>query len=153
MRVTDIGTTSAIIHSQFCFKILYWPNCPKGLYPAEIGIWQAQRIPSLNTPWSFTGHLYCEECYGKYLAPDCEKCRKKILGVSSLQCTSYYIQCGLSMIFGVGSYIFSLELQSAWWMVAIVFKRISISGICIPPKTSLTVRTVHTTVYVVSYVV
>jgi len=26
------------------------------------------------------GHLYCEECYGKYLAPDCEKCRKKILG-------------------------------------------------------------------------
>lgn len=28
------------------------------------------------------GQLYCEECYGKYLAPDCEKCRKKILGVS-----------------------------------------------------------------------
>ena len=28
------------------------------------------------------GHLYCEDCYGKYLAPDCEKCRKKILGVS-----------------------------------------------------------------------
>ena len=27
-------------------------------------------------------HLYCEECYGKYLAPTCEKCRKKILGVS-----------------------------------------------------------------------
>merc|ERR1719361_2031066 len=26
------------------------------------------------------GHLYCEDCYGKYLAPDCEKCRKKILG-------------------------------------------------------------------------
>ena len=31
---------------------------------------------------SFAGHLYCEDCYGKYLAPDCEKCRKKILGVS-----------------------------------------------------------------------
>ena len=28
------------------------------------------------------GHLYCEDCYGKYLAPNCEKCRKKILGVS-----------------------------------------------------------------------
>ncbi len=28
------------------------------------------------------GYLYCEDCYGKYLAPDCEKCRKKITGVS-----------------------------------------------------------------------
>merc|ERR1719422_2363799 len=25
-------------------------------------------------------HLYCEECYGKYLAPTCEKCKKKSLG-------------------------------------------------------------------------
>jgi len=24
--------------------------------------------------------LYCEDCYGRYLAPDCEKCRKKIIG-------------------------------------------------------------------------
>jgi len=24
--------------------------------------------------------LYCEECYGRYLAPDCEKCRRKIIG-------------------------------------------------------------------------
>ena len=30
----------------------------------------------------FLDRLYCEDCYGKYLAPDCEKCRKKILGVS-----------------------------------------------------------------------
>ena len=29
-----------------------------------------------------SGHLYCEDCYGRYLAPDCEKCKKKILGVS-----------------------------------------------------------------------
>eukprot|EP00092_Neocalanus_flemingeri_P004273 GFUD01004593.1.p1 GENE.GFUD01004593.1~~GFUD01004593.1.p1 ORF type:complete len:858 (-),score=130.03 GFUD01004593.1:824-3397(-) len=24
--------------------------------------------------------LYCEDCYGRYLAPDCEKCRRKIIG-------------------------------------------------------------------------
>ena len=44
-------------------------------------------------------------------------------------------------------------VQGAGWMVAILLKEMSISGICIRPKTSLTVRTVHTTVYVVSYVV
>ncbi|XP_023320569.1 PDZ and LIM domain protein Zasp isoform X4 [Eurytemora carolleeae] len=26
------------------------------------------------------GLLYCEDCYARYLAPDCEKCRKKIVG-------------------------------------------------------------------------
>jgi len=26
------------------------------------------------------GLLYCEDCYGRYLAPDCSKCGKKILG-------------------------------------------------------------------------
>merc|ERR1711884_285324 len=26
------------------------------------------------------GRLYCEDCYGKYLAPSCSKCRKKITG-------------------------------------------------------------------------
>ncbi|XP_059098199.1 PDZ and LIM domain protein Zasp-like isoform X1 [Tigriopus californicus] len=26
------------------------------------------------------GHLVCEACYGQYYAPECEKCRKKILG-------------------------------------------------------------------------
>ena len=35
-------------------------------------------------------HLYCEECYGKYLAPTCEKCRKKILGVSTDRRTLVY---------------------------------------------------------------
>ena len=30
-----------------------------------------------------TGRLYCEDCYGRYLAPSCSKCRKKITGVSS----------------------------------------------------------------------
>ena len=29
-----------------------------------------------------SGQLYCEDCYGRYLAPDCSKCRKKIIGVS-----------------------------------------------------------------------
>jgi hypothetical protein len=28
------------------------------------------------------GRLACEDCFGKYLAPDCEKCRKKITSVS-----------------------------------------------------------------------
>jgi len=26
------------------------------------------------------GLLYCEDCYSEYLAPDCKKCRKKIIG-------------------------------------------------------------------------
>jgi len=26
------------------------------------------------------GQLYCEDCYGRYLAPECEKCRRKIIG-------------------------------------------------------------------------
>eukprot|EP00088_Acartia_fossae_P035126 TRINITY_DN3613_c0_g1_i6.p1 TRINITY_DN3613_c0_g1~~TRINITY_DN3613_c0_g1_i6.p1 ORF type:complete len:226 (-),score=34.86 TRINITY_DN3613_c0_g1_i6:498-1091(-) len=26
------------------------------------------------------GLLYCEDCYAKYLAPDCDKCGKKIIG-------------------------------------------------------------------------
>ena len=28
------------------------------------------------------GGLYCEDCYGRYLAPECSKCRRKIIGVS-----------------------------------------------------------------------
>ena len=31
-----------------------------------------------------TGRLYCEDCYGRYLAPSCSKCRKKITGVSTV---------------------------------------------------------------------
>ena len=43
-----------------------------------------KRNESQKNDWfhQFSGHLYCEDCYGQYLAPDCEKCRKKILGVS-----------------------------------------------------------------------
>lgn len=26
------------------------------------------------------GKLYCEDCYGRYLAPECSKCRRKIIG-------------------------------------------------------------------------
>ena len=30
------------------------------------------------------GGLYCEDCYGRYLAPECSKCRRKIIGVSQM---------------------------------------------------------------------
>ena len=30
----------------------------------------------------WTGKLYCEDCYGRYLAPNCNKCGRKIIGVS-----------------------------------------------------------------------
>lgn len=45
-------------------------------------------LQTLTQPLYFKGHLYCEDCYGKYLAPNCEKCRKKILGVSRTTLTA-----------------------------------------------------------------
>ena len=30
------------------------------------------------------GGLYCEDCYGRYLAPECSKCHRKIIGVSQM---------------------------------------------------------------------
>ena len=41
-----------------------------------------------------TGRLYCEDCYGRYLAPSCSKCRKKITGVS---CISSQISVNLKL--------------------------------------------------------
>ena len=66
-------------------------TCQKSLqetgFVEEQGKWFLRKnsVLTLTQPFmllSFAGHLYCEDCYGKYLAPDCEKCRKKILGVS-----------------------------------------------------------------------
>eukprot|EP00095_Tigriopus_kingsejongensis_P007867 maker-scaffold1506_size38115-snap-gene-0.5 protein:Tk07867 transcript:maker-scaffold1506_size38115-snap-gene-0.5-mRNA-1 annotation:"isoform e" len=37
---------------------------------------------SIIAPRRGRGHLVCEACYGQFYAPECEKCRKKILGVS-----------------------------------------------------------------------
>ena len=34
------------------------------------------------------GGLYCEDCYGRYLAPECSKCRRKIIGVSQMSTLS-----------------------------------------------------------------
>ena len=36
------------------------------------------------------GRLYCEDCYGRYLAPSCSKCRKKITGGSSVSCVQLH---------------------------------------------------------------
>ena len=40
----------------------------------------------IKQEWYFSsGQLYCEDCYGRYLAPDCSKCRKKIIGVRTIK--------------------------------------------------------------------
>ena len=40
----------------------------------------------IKQDWYFSsGQLYCEDCYGRYLAPDCSKCRKKIIGVRTIK--------------------------------------------------------------------
>jgi len=38
--------------------------------------------------------LYCEDCYGRYLAPDCSKCRKKIIGnCLKAMATNFHPEC------------------------------------------------------------
>jgi len=40
------------------------------------------------------GQLYCEDCYGRFLAPDCQKCRKKIIGnCLKAMSTTFHPEC------------------------------------------------------------
>ena len=51
------------------------------------------------------GKLYCEDCYGTFLAPDCSKCRKKILGVRKVLSNSIYT-CNTFLMF---SFIYMIK--------------------------------------------
>ena len=58
--------------------------------PPGCGICRGKRYTNTYSPHNLDnfswislsiGKLYCENCYGTYLAPDCSKCRRKIIGV------------------------------------------------------------------------
>merc|ERR1712112_803351 len=51
-------------------------------------------ISSLDTGMCLKSQLYCEDCYGRFLAPDCQKCRKKIIGnCLKAMSTTFHPEC------------------------------------------------------------
>ncbi|XP_061421456.1 PDZ and LIM domain protein 7-like isoform X7 [Lethenteron reissneri] len=73
-RTPMCGQCNQIIRGPFLVAL------GKSWHPAEFNCAQCHTTLTETGFVEEQGNVYCETCYEKYFAPDCAKCRKKIMG-------------------------------------------------------------------------